>query len=240
MASHDLQFEVHNGDNRNVLERPRSGEMDHLPDNRSSQQTGGTVQYLSDKLKQSSHPTVIIFHILFKAAAIVLYVMGGLIAGNSSDGARMITLVVLIILLHAADFWTVKNITGRLLVGLRWWNKVEEDETTWIFESAEDKMVNKFDRTVFWTVLYGTPLVWCVFLFLAIISFKVDWLLVNVIAIALNFSNVYGYYKCSKEQKTQLQSLMQNTAQQGAMAMMRSNVMNVLAGTNSNASSNIV
>ena len=44
-------------------------------------------------------------------------------------------------LLLAADFWTVKNITGRLLVGLRWWNKVNEDGTSeWVFESR--KVIN--------------------------------------------------------------------------------------------------
>jgi hypothetical protein len=29
---------------------------------------------------------------------------------------------IAIILFAAADFWTVKNITGRILVGLRWWS----------------------------------------------------------------------------------------------------------------------
>ncbi len=28
------------------------------------------------------------------------------------------------VLLLAFDFWTVKNVSGRLLVGLRWWNEV--------------------------------------------------------------------------------------------------------------------
>jgi len=41
-------------------------------------------------------------------------------------------------LLLAFDFWTVKNVSGRLMVGLRWWNKIEEDGTsTWIFESKK-------------------------------------------------------------------------------------------------------
>jgi hypothetical protein len=31
---------------------------------------------------------------------------------------------VMVTLLLAFDFWTVKNVTGRLLVGLRWWNEV--------------------------------------------------------------------------------------------------------------------
>ena len=42
------------------------------------------------------------------------------------------------VLLLAFDFWTVKNVSGRLMVGLRWWNKIEEDGTsTWMFESKK-------------------------------------------------------------------------------------------------------
>ncbi len=45
---------------------------------------------------------------------------------------------VVIILLLAFDFWTVKNVSGRLLVGLRWWNEIKEDGSNeWIFESRE-------------------------------------------------------------------------------------------------------
>jgi hypothetical protein len=33
----------------------------------------------------------------------------------------------------------VKNITGRLLVGLRWWSYVQENgQSEWVFESLED------------------------------------------------------------------------------------------------------
>jgi hypothetical protein len=45
---------------------------------------------------------------------------------------------IVIILLNCFDFWTVKNITGRKLVGLRWWNDFEEDGTeVWRFESYD-------------------------------------------------------------------------------------------------------
>ena len=58
---------------------------------------------------------------------------------------HFIELFLTIILLLAFDFWTVKNVTGRLMVGLRWWNKVEEDGTsTWQFES---KKVWRSDHT---------------------------------------------------------------------------------------------
>jgi len=28
--------------------------------------------------------------------------------------------------LGAIDFWITKNVTGRLLVGLRWWEEIDE------------------------------------------------------------------------------------------------------------------
>lgn len=228
---HDLQFQVQNGDGR-PQERPIPGEMSHLPDH--SQQataTTGTLEYVSEQLKQSSHPSVIIFHLIFKVPALFLYAFGSWLVGKRADGARFITFSVVIILLLACDFWVVKNVTGRLLVGLRWWNKVDEDETKWIFESAEDKVVNKFDRSVFWTVLYVTPVLWAALFVIGLLTFKFHWLVIVVMALALNLANVYGYYKCSKEQAAQFQQMMQAGAQQGAMAMMRSNMLTMLTGT---------
>lgn len=51
-----------------------------------------------------------------------------------------ITSFVFIVLLLSADFWTVKNITGRLLVGLRWWNYIDEEgKSIWVYESRVNK-----------------------------------------------------------------------------------------------------
>jgi hypothetical protein len=33
---------------------------------------------------------------------------------------------ILVIMFTAFDFWTVKNVTGRLLVNLRWWSEIDE------------------------------------------------------------------------------------------------------------------
>lgn len=45
---------------------------------------------------------------------------------------------VLCVLMLVFDFWTVKNVSGRLLVGLRWWSENKEDgTTTWLFESRD-------------------------------------------------------------------------------------------------------
>jgi hypothetical protein len=34
----------------------------------------------------------------------------------------LVTTFILVTVLGAIDFWVVKNVTGRLLVGLRWWS----------------------------------------------------------------------------------------------------------------------
>lgn len=38
-----------------------------------------------------------------------------------------IMVFIVVVTFLAFDFWTVKNVSGRLLVGLRWWNKVRCD-----------------------------------------------------------------------------------------------------------------
>ncbi|KAL3762220.1 hypothetical protein ACHAWU_004758 [Discostella pseudostelligera] len=120
---------------------------------------------------QSSHPIACLFHILFKGIAFALYMLG-----SKMMDELMVT--VLCILLLAADFWVVKNITGRLLVGLRWWNKVDpvSGKTNWIFEM-------------------------------------------------LSGSNVYGYYKCSADQRERWNEWINTGTQMGMSAMMNNSGM---------------
>lgn len=33
-----------------------------------------------------------------------------------------VIIFIFVLIISALDFWTVKNVTGRLLVGLRWWS----------------------------------------------------------------------------------------------------------------------
>ena len=88
----------------------------------------------------------------------VLYVFGGWIHVD------YVTPFVASVLLLAFDFWTVKNVTGRLLVGLRWWVHVspEDGSNQWVFESNAGVQVPTLDYRIFWWALYGAPLTWCV------------------------------------------------------------------------------
>lgn len=46
---------------------------------------------------------------------------------------------IVTMLLLAVDFYYLKNIAGRRLVGLRWWNEVDENNGSshWVFESQD-------------------------------------------------------------------------------------------------------
>ena len=52
--------------------------------------------------------------------------------------SSFVTNFVLVVVLLMLDFWTTKNVTGRLLVGLRWWNEVTEEGSNWRFETLEE------------------------------------------------------------------------------------------------------
>lgn len=80
------------------------------------------------------------FHLAFKGTAIFTYMFWGLFSNS------FIASFVTVVLLLCMDFWTVKNITGRLMVGLRWWNYVDDNGVShWVYES----------RKVYYTFIYN-------------------------------------------------------------------------------------
>ena len=62
----------------------------------------------------AAHPLVALFHVAFLIGVVFLYLALPIIFKPS-------TAYTLIIVASAIDFYYIKNIAGRLLVGLRWW-----------------------------------------------------------------------------------------------------------------------
>ncbi|XP_063682195.1 Golgi apparatus membrane protein TVP23 homolog B-like [Bolinopsis microptera] len=149
------------------------------------------------------HPTASLFHILFRTLAVVVYLFCTLFGGGFT------LTFVLVVLLLAADFWTVKNITGRLLVGLRWWNKVNEDGSTeWIFESRKEGASihhSATEQRIFWIAMFTSSLVWFILLIKNLLSFSLGWIVVDITAVVLNAANLYGYIKCRRDAKAKVQ-----------------------------------
>lgn len=107
-------------------------------------------------LQRAGHPVALIFHYAFKISALISYMFLSIFVSNTA-----VTFIITL-LCCCADFWVVQNVTGRLLVALRWRNKVNDDGTEqWVFESLNEKHENnRIDSWGFWLGLYGYVLAW--------------------------------------------------------------------------------
>ncbi|XP_014472446.1 PREDICTED: uncharacterized Golgi apparatus membrane protein-like protein CG5021 isoform X3 [Dinoponera quadriceps] len=155
---------------------------------------GEEEEEATQNVNKLKHPYVTLFHLAFRIAAVVVYLFCGLFSDN------FIASFVTVVLLLSMDFWTVKNITGRLMVGLRWWNYVDDDgKSHWIFESkkgAQQNRINATEARIFWLALILCPLLWSILFIIALFGGKFKWLLLICIAIVLNGANLYGYVQC--------------------------------------------
>ncbi|EZF26891.1 golgi apparatus membrane protein TVP23 [Trichophyton rubrum D6] len=121
-----------------------------------------------------------------------MYLFGVLFIKN------FILVFIITLLLLSADFYYLKNIAGRRLVGLRWWNEVnmQTGESHWVFESSDPntRVISATDKRFFWLGLYSTPALWIGLAVLAIIRLQsVIWLsLVGMFYYTLRLVDVAG------------------------------------------------
>ncbi|XP_072298294.1 Golgi apparatus membrane protein TVP23 homolog B isoform X1 [Eucyclogobius newberryi] len=146
------------------------------------------------------------FHLFFRISAILVYIMCEFFS------SRFIVCMVSIMLLLSCDFWTVKNVSGRLLVGLRWWNQVDENGNShWIFESRKQtqsqSITSGAESRIFWLGLTVCPIFWILFFFSTVISLQIKWLAVVVMGLVLQWANLYGYMRCKVGGKSDLKDI---------------------------------
>lgn len=153
------------------------------------------------------------------AAALAMYLLGNLLLTSN-----FVLIFIVTILLLAVDFYYLKNIAGRRLVGLRWWNEVDTatGDGRWVFESAdrETREINATDKRFFWLALYALPVAWIVMAIMALVTFKFIWLILVgmyylsgrsilfcgiqelthtvVIALVLTITNTLAFSRCDK------------------------------------------
>ncbi|XP_047636471.1 Golgi apparatus membrane protein TVP23 homolog A isoform X3 [Phacochoerus africanus] len=169
---------------------------------------------LSASQGATRHPLATFFHLFFRVSAIVTYV------GCDWFSRSFAGCFVTVLLLLTLDFWSVKtrplswpaaaerrlvplpqNVTGRLMVGLRWWNQIDEDgKSHWIFEarkvSPHHVVATEAEARVFWLGLIICPMIWIVFFFSSLFSLKLKWLALVIAGISLQAANLYGYILC--------------------------------------------
>ncbi|XP_031266450.1 Golgi apparatus membrane protein-like protein ECHIDNA isoform X1 [Pistacia vera] len=156
-----------------------------------------------------ANPKTCFFHVLFKAAALAFYILSTLFFDS------FVIIFVVTVLLAALDFWVVKNVSGRILVGLRWWNEINDvGESVWKFECLDQESMarmNKKDSWLFWWTLYLSAVAWIVLGIFSLIRFQADYLLVVGVCLTLNIANIVGFTKCRKDAKKQIQQFATQT-----------------------------
>ncbi|EKJ77812.1 hypothetical protein NXS19_000534 [Fusarium pseudograminearum] len=144
----------------------------------------------------SAHPITLLTFLGFRISSVLIYFLGLWIIQS------MIMIFIITILLLAADFYYIKNIAGRRLVGLRWWNEVDPQsgESQWVFESSEPgtKTINPTDSRFFWLALYIQPMLWVLMAILALVRLQFLWLPLVVIALVLTIMNTLAFSRCDK------------------------------------------
>ncbi|CAD5110960.1 DgyrCDS314 [Dimorphilus gyrociliatus] len=157
------------------------------------------------KKRKIQHPLALVFHLTFRVLALLTYLFCGLFSNS------FIVSFVSIVVLLSMDFWTVKNITGRLLVGLRWWNHVDDDgKSHWIFESRKGssaKKLSAIESQIFWLGIVGCEIIWVLLFIGTLFTLKFKWLMVVCVGIGLNGANLYGYVRCKIGSKKPLSSV---------------------------------
>ena len=182
--------------------------------------TGGAAAEEEDNnktgmMESTKHPTALLVHVVFKCSAVLVYVFCNWFSDD------FVIIFVLLTLLLTMDFWWTKNVSGRLLVGLRYWNEVEEQsgESKWQFESRDAdgmRLVDATEKRIFWWTIYGAPLIWAFFLTTSLTKLNFNYALVCLMALGMLLTNTIGYMKCSKDQREQISGL----AQRGALSFL--------------------
>ncbi|QHO34289.1 Golgi apparatus membrane protein-like protein ECHIDNA [Arachis hypogaea] len=142
-----------------------------------------------------ANPKTCFFHVLFKAAALAFYILSALFIDN------FVIIFVVTVLLAALDFWVVKNVSGRILVGLRWWNEIND----LVIGSDEQ------ERFVAFLVDPLPYIAWIVLGIFSLIRLQADYLLVIGVCVTLSIANIVGFTKCKKDAKKQFQQFASQT-----------------------------
>jgi len=152
--------------------------------------------------KLSSHPITLVTFLGFRIASLLVYILGLWFTQN------FILVFVLTVVLLSFDFYYLKNIAGRRLVGLRWWNEVnpQTGDSHWVFESAdpETRTQNATDRRFFWLALYAQPALWVLMGVVAIIKIislqelTPLWITLVAIALVLTGTNTLAFSRCDR------------------------------------------
>ncbi|KAF7309602.1 Golgi apparatus membrane protein TVP23 [Mycena indigotica] len=147
--------------------------------------------------KASSHPLALFALFIFRIGAIAVYLLSGFVTDN------YVLAVVVVVVLLSMDFWNCRNVAGRTLVGLRFWNQVDDDgESYWVFESRDPSHpVNAIDSRMFWIAIYVFPVLWIALFIVSLLRLKLEFVPIVLLALVFNVTNAIGFTYADRDAK---------------------------------------
>jgi hypothetical protein len=175
-------------------------DQNDIDNNNNNNNNNNQQLNLLNYYKKSNHPTISIMTSCLKLFPLITYIIFGIFMSN--DGL----LILFTLLLASCDFWFTKNIAGRILVGLRWWVEIKNNEEIWRYESSNE-IKEGADKGIFWSCIYLNSIIWGIFFIFDLITFKFVWGGLTLIMFCLANVNTYEFFKCSKSQQKNLMEL---------------------------------
>jgi len=147
--------------------------------------------------RQSAHPLALLFLYFFRTAAITIYILCGWFTSD------YVLSTVMVVVLLAMDFWNCRNVAGRTLVGLRFWNQVDEDgESYWVFESRDpSRPANPIDAKMFWIAVYAFPALWSALFIVSLLKLNISFIPIVILALVFNITNAIGFTYADRDAK---------------------------------------
>ena len=119
--------------NQRVDEKTKTNEKKTI-ENTEQIQSSNT----SNLIQNSANPCIVFFTLFFKILSLIIFIFGNFIF-KMSDSLEF----VFVVIFSSLDFWFIKNVSGRILVGLRYWNEIKQDGSeVWVYENDNEKKKN--------------------------------------------------------------------------------------------------
>ncbi|KAF8271345.1 hypothetical protein EI94DRAFT_1784187 [Lactarius quietus] len=161
------------------------------------------TQGLTAIFRQSAHPVALFVLYLFRIAAIATYILCGFFTDN------YVVSTVIVVVLLAMDFWNCRNVAGRTLVGLRFWNQcmgdidgyqVDDDgESYWIFEIFA--ACQSYRLSILLDSAIRLSRLWLGLFFVSLLKFNLSFIPIVVLALVFNVTNVIGFTYADRDAK---------------------------------------
>ena len=157
----------------------------------------------SSKLcSEGASPLTGMFHVIFMIA--VVFLLFALPMVTTPMNA-----IALVVLAGAIDFYFIKNISGRRLVGLRWWIAFTPSGREMIkYECRlDDRSTPSSGQTIFWYPFYIFHVVWFILIVLNIIAANYPNIFACIYNLVLIRYNYRYFNECSTKRSTQVERL---------------------------------